>query len=320
MVGERAAIASSCDLSVSRNLKIPLDKLETRAGACGKRADGHARAETQPQRAREGESAPFFFVPEIARAEPRSPSPTRREEATLKMLAVTSSLALALRAPPPTMGPKLHGSQQSRSPLVNWYANEAGIELEMQQPRPSNHPFQQVPFLTDDGGVEVFESGAILLYLADAYGGESTAQQRAAYTKWVVWSNSELDGLCFGAVPGNHQVRGTSMNKPELKSVGTLNKILGETEWIVDGEFSVADVAIGSYLNYVPIFFPDADLSRTPAIAEYMQRCAARPAFAKAFGEGHANLVAQKTAAWLANPAGEASSNNPADMLKKLLG
>ena len=95
----------------------------------------------------------------------------------------------------------------ARSPLVNWYALEAGIEIEMQPPRPSKHPFQQVPFLTDDGGVEVFESGACLLYLADAYGDASSAAERAAYTKWVVWTNAELDGLCFGAVPGDHRVR-----------------------------------------------------------------------------------------------------------------
>jgi len=225
-----------------------------------------------------------------------------------------------MRSPPAiVMGPKLHGSQQSRSPLVNWFAAEASIPLEMMPPRPSNHPFQQIPFLTDDDGVEVFESGAILLYLADAYGDASTPQQRAAYTKWVVWSNSELDGLCFGAVPGDHRVRGTSMDKPDLKSVATLEAILSEKEWLVDGQFSVADVAVGSYLNYVPIFFPQADLSRTPAIAEYMQRCAARPAFGAAFGDQHAGLVAQKTAGWLANPAA-AAAPGPADMLKKLLG
>ena len=126
------------------------------------------------------------------------------------------------------------------------------------------HPFQQVPFLEDDGGVEVFESGAILLYLADAYGSkEQTPQQRAAYTKWVVWSNSELDGLCFGAVPGDHRVRGTSMDRPDLKSVAVLESILSDNEWLVGGEFSVADVAVGSYLNYVPIFFPQAELGAT---------------------------------------------------------
>lgn len=177
-----------------------------------------------------------------------------------------------------------------------------------------------MPFLTDDDGVEVFESGAILLYLADAYGGAATAQERAAYTKWVVWSNAELDGLCFGAVPGDHRVRGTAMDRPDLKSVATLEAILSESDWLVNNEFSVADVAVGSYLNYVPIFFPNADLSRTPAIASYMQRCAARPAFGKAFGPQHAALVEQKTSAWLANPKGEEGAAGPADMLKKLLG
>lgn len=197
------------------------------------------------------------------------------------------------------MGPKLHGSQQSRSPLVNWYANEIGLELEMIA-GPSNHPFQQVPFLTDDGGIEVFESGAILLYLADAYGGHSTPAKRAQYTKWVVWTQAELDGLCFGAVPGDHHVRGTSMDKPELRSVAVLEKMLGESEWMVNNEFSVVDVAIGSYLNYVPIFFPNANLAGTPNISKYMARCAARPAYAKAFGAQHAGLVGSKTAGWLA--------------------
>jgi len=202
--------------------------------------------------------------------------------------------------------------------FCSWYANEAGIDLDMRPARPSNHPFQQVPFLEDDGGVEVFESGAILLYLADAYGGASTPKERAAFTKWVVWSNSELDGLCFGAVPGDHRVRSTSMDKVDLRSVATLEQIFSEREWLVgegDGEFSVADVAVGSYLNYVPIFFPNADLSGTPSIAKYMQRCAERPAFAQAFGDGHANLVREKAAGWLSSPKAAAG---PADLLGKL--
>lgn len=210
-----------------------------------------------------------------------------------------------MRSPPAiVMGPKLHGSQQSRSPLVNWFAAEASIPLEMMPPRPSNHPFQQIPFLTDDDGVEVFESGAILLYLADAYGDASTPQQRAAYTKWVVWSNSELDGLCFGAVPGDHRVRGTSMDKPQIKQVAILEEILGGCDWLVDNSFSVADVAVGSYLNYVPLFFPNADLSATPNIAKYMLRCAERDAFIQAFGPQHAGLVKSKAEGWLSAKGG----------------
>lgn len=227
-------------------------------------------------------------------------------------LTFPESKAMRTRLCSVGMGPKLHGSQQSRSPLVNWYTNEAGIDLEMVAPRPSNHPFQQVPFLTDDGGVEIFESGAILLYLADAYGGASTPQERAQYTKWVVWSNSELDGLCFGAVPGDHRVRGTSMDKADLKSVKVLEDILSKSDWLVNNEFSVADVAVCSYLNYVPIFFQQANLAATPSIVKYMKRCAERPAFAQAFGQGHADLVKSKADEWLA-------SSGPLDGLKNLL-
>lgn len=91
---------------------------------------------------------------------------------------------------------------------VNWYLEEKGIPFTQKAPRPSPHPFGQTPFLTDDGGVEVFESGAILLYIADAYGGNVTPQQRASYTKWVMWANSELDGLCFGK-----NMSGTQLDK-----------------------------------------------------------------------------------------------------------
>lgn len=203
----------------------------------------------------------------------------------------------ALLAAAPAMVVQLHGSPQSRSPLVNWYALEAKIPFENAPARPSRHPFGQIPFLAD-GEVEVFESGACLLYLADKYGGDDTPERRAATTKWVVWSNSELDGLCFGAVPGDHRVRGESMSDPSIRQVAVLESILGEREWLVDGAFSVADAAVGSYLNYVPVFFPKADLSKTPNIVAYMRRCAERPAFAEAFGEGHANLVLQKADAW----------------------
>ena len=132
----------------------------------------------------------------------------------------------------------LYGSQQTRSPLVNWYLLEAKIPFTQKSPRPSNHPFGQIPFLTDKGGVEVFESGACLLYLADAYGGYNTPQERASYTKWVVWANSELDGLCFGK-----GMSGTQLDKPG-KALDTLDGILSKSEYLVGNQFSVADARI----------------------------------------------------------------------------
>jgi hypothetical protein len=101
---------------------------------------------------------------------------------TMHRLASTNSLAKH-GASSLQMGITLYGSPQSRSPLVNWYLYENDIPFDQKPPRPSNHPFGQTPYLTDDNGVEVFESGAILLYLADAYGGNPTPAERASYTK-----------------------------------------------------------------------------------------------------------------------------------------
>jgi glutathione S-transferase len=84
-----------------------------------------------------------------------------------------------------------------------------------------------------------------------------------------------------------------------VRSVEVLEDLLGRCQWLVDDQFSVADVAIGSYLNYVPLFFPQADLSARPHIAAYMLRCAERPAFGEAFGAQHAGLVQAKAAGWL---------------------
>lgn len=56
----------------------------------------------------------------------------------------TSVAALVGPRARPIMGVTLYGSQQTRSPLVNWYCHEAGIDFEMAS-SPSRHPFGQVP-------------------------------------------------------------------------------------------------------------------------------------------------------------------------------
>ena len=101
-------------------------------------------------------------------------------------------------------------------------------------------------------------------------------------------------GLCFGKNMG-----GTQLDKPN-KGLDTLEKLLAGKEYLVNNEFSVADVAVASYLNYVPIFFGSVrKLPNRPNIGKYMIRCAQRPAYAKAFGEGHANQVISKATEWM---------------------
>ena len=68
------------------------------------------------------------------------------------------------------MAVTLYGNRGSRSPLVEWYLHEIGVKYTHREDRAGlPNPFGQIPALTDDD-VEIFESGAILLYLADKYG------------------------------------------------------------------------------------------------------------------------------------------------------
>jgi len=92
---------------------------------------------------------------------------------------------------------------------------------------------------------------------------------------------------------------GTSLDKPNVRSLDVLDKLLGQSEWLVDGQFSIADVAVASYLNYVPVFFQRVNPSKRVNIVKYMRRCAIRPAFAAAFGQDHAALIESKTSTWL---------------------
>lgn len=65
------------------------------------------------------------------------------------------------------------------------------------------HPFGQIPCLTDDNDVLVFESGAILNYLqskADKKG-INDDKRSAAVASWIAWANASLDPICFLETP-----------------------------------------------------------------------------------------------------------------------
>lgn len=176
------------------------------------------------------------------------------------------------------------------------------------------HPFRKIPCLTDrDGSTVVFESGAILIYLLDAYATNQndngsttkalTPNQKAAVTSWIVWANASLDPVCFLETPQGKVydtgLKRTSPGSPQ-PLIDRLNELLGQQQYLVateeanngndddgggdDSIFTIADVAVGSYLLYVPQFFPDADISQWPHVVRYMKDCAERKAYGQAFG------------------------------------
>jgi glutathione S-transferase len=75
----------------------------------------------------------------------------------------------------------------------------------------------------------------------------------------------------------------TGLKKPNRR-IEKLDEILSKQEFLVDGIFTVGDVAVASYIAYVLQFFPGVDLSRWPNVVRYVKDCVSRDAYAQAFG------------------------------------
>lgn len=183
----------------------------------------------------------------------------------------------------------LYGHPGTRSPLVNWACHELGVVFDMGDLSQNPHPFGQLPCLETAEGAILFESGAILQYLNMEYAATKqglSKQQMAAVISWIVWANASLDGICFKETPDG-KVYDTGL-KEKNKRIQKLEEILGQRDYylVEDAGFTLADVAVASYLLYVVQFFPDVSLaSLYPNVAQYMQRCASRDAYAQAFGD-----------------------------------
>ena len=204
-------------------------------------------------------------------------------------LTSTSSTSLSLT---------IYGHPGTRSPLVNWACYELDVDFEMGNLQENPHPFAQLPCITDDDGVLVFESGAILQYLNHKQQQQTTdsltAAQFAAVTSWITWANASLDPICYLETPEG-KVYDTGLRRPNAK-IDRLNKLLSSNDKVLvpGAGFTLADVAVASYLLYVVQFFPDAAgfiATAWPHVHQYMKECASRDAYALAFGESTAARV-----------------------------
>lgn len=173
---------------------------------------------------------------------------------------------------------KLFTSPGSRAQIIEFAARELGAAITLvpcgDRSSPSYravHPFGKLPAAVAADGTAIFESGAILLYLADASGAAPTAGARARAAKWVLWANASL----WPAAEAARRV-------PPAMLAG-LEGILSASAFIDGIAFSVADVAVGSYLHYASAFFGER-FAGAPAVAAYVAAIRARPAFRETIG------------------------------------
>lgn len=199
----------------------------------------------------------------------------------------------------------LYGGARSRASMPRWYLEEKGIpyqwvQLDMESGEHKGeaftaiNPFAKVPALVDEslraaagGPLQLFESGAILLHLAERYGQEfdgsadEAAARRALAAQWLLFANATLAVALF--VPSNRE-----REFPRL--MGVLDGLLAGGHSLMAGPWgdpgwSVADCAVNAYLAYLPIFFPQIDLSPYPSIQAVITATGQRPAYQRVMTE-----------------------------------
>ena len=180
---------------------------------------------------------------------------------------------------------KLYGGARSRASIVKWYLEEIGVPyefvtLDMQAGAHLGpdylkiNPIGKVPAIVD-GDFKLWESGAILLYLAQKHGKmPETLEQQAEIVQWVMFANASLG-------PGIFTEATRDRETPRM--LQPLNQIFEKHPFLMGNEFGVADAAVGSVLNYIPVMLK-LDFSPYPAVVDYMKRISERPAFKKAMG------------------------------------
>lgn len=155
-------------------------------------------------------------------------------------------------------------------------------------------PNNRIPAIVDqkpaDGGapISLFESGAILLYLAEKTGRFLPAdlRGRAEVSQWLFW---QMGGL--GPMAGqNHHFSGYAPEripyaieryvKETNRLYGVLDKRLADREFVA-GDYSIADMA--AYPWIVPHAKQGQDLNDFPHLKRWFDAIAARPATQRAY-------------------------------------
>lgn len=163
----------------------------------------------------------------------------------------------------------------------------------------ASQPFHQVPFIRD-GDLTLFESGAILLYLAEGTPLMPEAQ-RPLVQQWLIAALNSVEAFSMAWLLAkffDKDEATAARREPLLRQrLSQLQDALAGRDWLAGGDFSVADLLMADVLR-LPA--RNGLLDDLPGLAAYLERATSRPAFGKA--------LADQMAHWQAADAKEAAS------------
>lgn len=156
-------------------------------------------------------------------------------------------------------------------------------------------PNNKIPAIIDPDGpdgqaIPIFESGAILIYLAEKTGQLLPADpvKRMEVLKWLMFQMGGV-GPMFGQLGFFHKFAGAQIEDPRPREryinegkriLGVIDKQLDGRDWIA-GEYSIADIAILPWIRTIVTFYEAGEIlevDKLKHVPTYLERFLERPA------------------------------------------
>jgi glutathione S-transferase len=184
----------------------------------------------------------------------------------------------------------------ARDLRVRWALEEAGLSyrerlFDARRPRPADYfedqPFGQIP-IYDDGEVRLFESGAIVLHIAEDVA-ELMPRDRQGRARTIGWVISALNSVEPAITElaridlFNADAAWARARRPDAEQA-VRDKLARVAAWLVDKDyledrFTAGDLIMTTVLRNLR---HTTLVDEQPSLAAYKARCEARPAFQRA--------------------------------------
>ena len=158
------------------------------------------------------------------------------------------------------------------------------------------NPNGKIPAIIDPNGpggkpLALFESGAILTYLAEKTGKllPTDPARRYETLQWVFFQMAGI-GPMFGQLGFFHKFAGKAIedkrplerySNETKRLLGVLEQRLEGREWMMGDEYTIADIAIFPWVRTIRVTYEAGDITGLDGLRNvnaWLERCVARPA------------------------------------------
>jgi glutathione S-transferase len=195
---------------------------------------------------------------------------------------------------------KLYGTSKSRSARALWVLEELGLKYEhipVETTKAKSpeilklNPNGHVPVLEDNGQI-FWESMAINLYLAAKYGKAplwpESHEDRGHAVQWSFWGMTEAEPhlitilrnrMLLPPEQRNEQAAADAVAAMQVP-LKVLDGALQGRDYLLGKDFTIGDLNLSAVMSFA--LFVKLDMSATPAVQAWLQKCLGREAFKKA--------------------------------------